>query len=40
LEIIVELGYVRANLLEQLIDEANAILSIMVASIKTSRRKR
>jgi four helix bundle protein len=40
LELIVELGYLRANLLDDLIREANAILSIIVASIKTSRRKR
>jgi four helix bundle protein len=40
LEMIVELGYVRANLLDDLISEANALLAIIVASIKTSRRKR
>jgi len=40
LERIVELGYIRAHLLNDLIDEANAILSIIVASITTSRRKR
>ena len=40
LEMIVELGYVRARLLDDLILKANAILSIIVASIKTSRRKR
>jgi four helix bundle protein len=40
LEVIAELGYVKAKLLEDLILEANAILSIVVASIKTSRRKK
>jgi four helix bundle protein len=40
LEMIVELGYVRAKLLDDLIGEANAILAIIVASIKTSRLKR
>jgi len=40
LEIIVEMGYVRANLLKDLIEEANSILSIIIASIKTSRAKR
>jgi four helix bundle protein len=40
LELIAELGYIRANLLNDLLCEANAILSIVVASIKTSRRKR
>ena len=40
LELISELGYIRANLLNDLISEANAILGIVVASIKTSRRKR
>jgi four helix bundle protein len=40
LKIIAELGYVRANLLNDLICEANAILSIVIASIKTSRRSR
>jgi four helix bundle protein len=38
LEMIVELGYMRANLLNDLIAEANAILSMVIASIKTSRR--
>src|SRR5688572_12075876 len=40
LELIAELGYIKAALLEKLIKEANEILSIVVASIKTSRRKR
>ena len=40
LEVIAELGYLKAALLEDLICEANAILAIIVASIKTSRRKR
>ena len=40
LEMIVELGYIRAKLLNDLINEANALLSIIVASIKTSRRKK
>jgi four helix bundle protein len=40
LELIVELDYIRAHLLDELLSEANAILSIVVASIKTSRRKR
>jgi four helix bundle protein len=40
LELIVELGFVRAALLEKLIIEANEILAIVVASIRTSRRKR
>jgi four helix bundle protein len=40
LEIIAELGYLRANLLNDLIHEANAILAIIIASIKTSRRNR
>lgn len=40
LELIIELGYVRARLLDDLILEANAILAIIVASIKTSRRRR
>jgi four helix bundle protein len=40
LELIAELGYLRASLLDDLICEANAILAIIVASIKTSRRKR
>jgi four helix bundle protein len=40
LEMITELGYIRARLLDDLIREANALLSIIVASIKTSRRKR
>jgi four helix bundle protein len=40
LEMIVELGYIRAALLEKLIDEANELLAIIVASIRTSRRKR
>jgi four helix bundle protein len=40
LELIVELGYIKAALLSDLIKEANEILAIIVASIKTSRRKR
>ena len=40
LEMITELGYINANLLNELIHEANAILSMIVASIKTSRRSR
>jgi four helix bundle protein len=40
LEMIVELGYIRGQLLNDLIREANALLAIIVASIKTSRRKR
>jgi four helix bundle protein len=40
LELIVELGYVRATLLEKLILEANEILAIIVASIRTSKRRR
>lgn len=39
-EMIIELGYIRARQLDDLIREANAILAIIVASIKTSRRKR
>jgi four helix bundle protein len=39
LEMIVELGYIRAKQLEDLIREANALLAIIVASIKTSRRR-
>jgi four helix bundle protein len=38
-ELIVELGYIRARQLEDLIREANELLAIIVASIKTSRRK-
>ena len=38
-ELIIELGYVSARQLEDLIREANEILAIIVASIKTSRRK-
>jgi four helix bundle protein len=40
LEMVVELGYIRASLLDKLITEANEILAIIVASIKTSRRRR
>src|SRR4051812_27943477 len=40
LELIVELGYIRPKLLEGLIAEANALLAIIVASIKTSRRRK
>ncbi|HEX5470609.1 MAG TPA: four helix bundle protein [Lacipirellulaceae bacterium] len=39
LEMIIELGYIRARQLEDLLREANALLAIIVASIKTSRRK-
>jgi four helix bundle protein len=39
LEMIVELGYIRARQLEDLIREAHALLAIMVASIKSSRRR-
>jgi four helix bundle protein len=39
LEMIAELGYIRAKQLEDLIREANALLAIIVASIKTSRRR-
>jgi four helix bundle protein len=40
LELIIELGYIRADLLTDLINEASVLLPIIVASIKTSRRKR
>jgi four helix bundle protein len=40
LELIIELGYIRPKLLDDLIAEANAILAIVVASIKTSRHRR
>jgi four helix bundle protein len=40
IELIVELGYIRAKLLDGLIAEANALLAIIVASIKTSRRRK
>src|SRR3954462_14154848 len=40
LEMVIELGYMRAQQLNALICEANALLAIIVASIKTSRRKR
>jgi four helix bundle protein len=40
LEIIAELGYIREALLTKLIAEANELLAIIVASIRTSRRKR
>jgi four helix bundle protein len=40
LEIIVEMGYIQARQLEGLIREANELLGIIVASIKTSRRKK
>jgi four helix bundle protein len=40
LEIIAELGYIRAALLTELLHEANELLAIIVASIRTSRRKR
>jgi four helix bundle protein len=39
LELIVELGYIRARQLDDLIREANALLAIIIASIKTSRRR-
>ena len=39
LELIIELGYFRPKLLGDLIAEANELLAIIVASIKTSRRK-
>jgi four helix bundle protein len=39
LEVIVEMGYIQARQLEGLIREANELLAIIVASIKTSRRK-
>jgi hypothetical protein len=39
MELIVDLGYIRPELMEDLIAEANALLAIVVASIKTSRRK-
>ena len=39
-EMIVELGYIPARQLDDLIREANALLAIIVASIKTSRRKK
>jgi four helix bundle protein len=40
LELIAELGYIKAALLGELIKETNEILAIIVASIKTSRRRR
>jgi len=40
LEIIIEMGYIQARQLEDLIREANALLAIIVDSIKTSRRKK
>jgi four helix bundle protein len=40
LEMIAELGYINAKLLNDLINEAHALLSIVIASIKTSRRRR
>jgi four helix bundle protein len=39
LEVIAELGYVPSHQLKDLVNEAGEILSIVVASIKTSRRK-
>src|SRR5262245_12013273 len=39
LEMVVELGYIPAKRMQDLMSEANEILSIIVASIKTSRRK-
>ena len=38
-ERIIELGYFPAKRLAELIDEANELLAIIVASIKTSRRQ-
>jgi four helix bundle protein len=40
LEMIIELGYIKAKLLDDLVSEANALLAIIVASIKTSRARR
>ncbi|MEX2172161.1 MAG: four helix bundle protein [Pirellulales bacterium] len=40
LEMIVELGYVPAERLANLIEEANQLLAIIVSSIKTSRRNK
>ena len=40
LEMIIELGFVREPLLNELLSEAHELLAIIVASIKTSRRKR
>jgi four helix bundle protein len=40
LEVIVEMGCIKAHQLEDLIREARALLAIIVASIKTSRRKK
>jgi four helix bundle protein len=40
MELLVEGKIVKANLLENLMDEANQILSIVVSSIKTSKMKR
>ncbi len=40
LEMIAELGYIRAALLKNLMTEADEILAMIVASIRTSRRKR
>jgi four helix bundle protein len=40
LEMIIELGFVREALLKELLSEAHELLAIIVASIKTSRRKR
>ena len=40
MELLVEGKIVKANLLENLMDEANQILSIVVSSIKTSKIKR
>jgi four helix bundle protein len=39
LELVIELGYIKGSQLNDLNKEANAILAIIVASIKTSRRK-
>jgi four helix bundle protein len=40
MELLVEGKIVKLNLLENLMDEANQILSIVVSSIKTSKMKR
>jgi four helix bundle protein len=40
MELIAELGYIRAELLRELTREASEILAIIVASIKTSRRRK
>ncbi len=40
LELIIELGYIRADLLTDLINEASVLVPIIFGSLKTSRRKR